>query len=421
VPNARAIELAVRAGFALGSTVSRASRFARKSYFYPDLPKGYQISQMELPINEGGAVTFEGRTVALERAHLEEDAAKSTHVGSQTRVDFNRGGVPLLEIVSRPDLRSPAEAEAYLRALRSLLMTAGVNDGNLEEGSFRCDANISLRPLGSDVFGERVEIKNVNSFRFVRLALESEIARQRAVLQSGGRVERETRSWDEAAGVTRSMRGKEEAADYRYFPDPDLPALVLDEATLERWRAEVPELPAAREARWVEAGLTEYDAGVLGQHPAVARYFDAVCAATAMEPKKVANFVQGEVLGRIGTQGLEADVPVAPAALAGLLDLLAGDTIHGQAAKKVLGLMIDEGLDAATLVKREGLAQENDAEALEAQVRAVLDANPAQVTQFREGKTAVIGYFVGQVMKASRGKANPKTVKETLERLLAGE
>ena len=421
VPNQRAIELAVRAGLAMGSTVRRDSRFARKSYFYPDLPKGYQISQLELPINEGGSVRVGDRTIPLERAHLEEDAAKSVHVGAQTRVDFNRGGVPLLEIVSRPAIRSSAEAEAYLRALRELLMAAGVNDGNLEEGSFRCDANVSLRPVGTEPLGERVEIKNVNSFRFVRLALDAEIARQKAILASGGTVERQTRSWDEAAGLTRPMRSKEAAADYRYFPDPDLPELRLAETTVERWREALPELPDARGSRWMAAGLTDYDVGVLGQHPAVGRYFDAVCAASAMAPKKIANFVQSELLGRITTDGLEATPPVDAAALAELLDLLAADTIHAQAAKKVLSSMIEEGLRAEAIVERDGLAQADDAEALDALVRTVIDAHPAQLQQYRGGKTAVIGFFVGQVMKASRGKANPKAVKGTLERLLGGE
>ncbi len=418
VPNARAIELAVRAGLALGCTIGRASRFDRKSYFYPDLPKGYQISQLDLPINEGGELRVGDRVIGLERAHLEEDAAKSQHVGNQTRVDFNRGGVPLLEIVSKPELRSPVEAEAYLRELRLVLMTIGVNDGNLEEGSFRCDANISLRPVGTETFGTRVEIKNVNSFRFVRLALEAEIARQKAVIGSGGVVERETRSWDEGSQKTIAMRGKEAAADYRYFPDPDLPAISLTDAQIDAWRSSMPELPAARHQRWLDAGLTDYDAGVLGQHPATAAYFDAVCAASAMSAKKVANFVQSEVLGHITTDGLDAELPVPAEALAELLDLLDADTIHGQAAKKVLGLMVDEGLGAKALVEREGLAQETDEGAIEASVRAVLEAHPGQVAQYRDGKTKMIGFFVGQVMKASKGKANPKAVKTIAERLL---
>ncbi|MBO6939579.1 MAG: Asp-tRNA(Asn)/Glu-tRNA(Gln) amidotransferase subunit GatB [Deltaproteobacteria bacterium] len=418
VPNEQAIELAVRAGLALGCTIGRASRFDRKSYFYPDLPKGYQISQLDLPINEGGELRVGERVIGLERAHLEEDAAKSQHVGSQTRVDFNRGGVPLLEIVSKPELRSPAEAEAYLRELRLVLMTIGVNDGNLEEGSFRCDANISLRPVGSETFGTRVEIKNVNSFRFVRLALEAEIARQKVVLGSGGTVERETRSWDESSQKTVAMRGKEAAADYRYFPDPDLPAIALTDAQVEAWRDAMPELPAARHRRWLDAGLTDYDAGVLGQHPATAAYFDAVCAASAMSAKKVANFIQSEVLGHIATDGLDATLPVPADALAELLDLLDADTIHGQAAKKVFGLMVEEGLGAKALVQREGLAQETDEGAIEASVRAVLEAHPDQVAQYREGKTKMIGFFVGQVMKASKGKANPKAVKAIAERLL---
>ena len=420
-PNRGAIELAVCAGIALKSQVQERSRFARKSYFYPDLPKGYQISQLDLPINLGGRVAFEGGELLLERAHLEEDAAKSTHERGETRVDFNRGGVPLLEIVSTPALRTSQDAEQYLRALRALMMAAGVSDGNLEEGSFRCDANISLRPLGTEEFGTRVEIKNINSFRFVRRALDAEIARQRSVLGSGGEVERETRGWDESSGTTRSLRGKELAADYRYFPDPDLPEVRVDAERIRAIRDAMPELPDALRTRWLGLGLTDYDVGVLGAHPALAAYVDAVVGDCTLPPKKVANFIQSEVLGSVQTNGLEATFPLKAKALADLLDELAQGAIHQRAAKRALECMIAEGLDAASVIAREGLSQTDDHTAIERWVDDVLQRSEVQVAQYLGGKTAVIGYFVGQVMAAARSASqspNPQTVKETVQRLL---
>ena len=435
-PNAAAIALAARAGFALGCTVARQTRFDRKSYFYPDLPKGYQISQLALPLNEGGGLTVqlpEGeRRVRLTRIHVEEDAAKSAHdaASGATLVDFNRAGVPLVEIVSEPDLRSPDEAEAYLRQLRDVLRFAGVSDGNLEEGSFRCDANVSIRPLGSETLGTRVELKNINSFRFVRDALAYEIRRQEAVVRGGGEVVRETRSWNPERGESASMRGKEDAEDYRYFPDPDLPPLALDDAWLAAREAEVPELPTALRARFArDLGMTAEDARVLGAHPALARYVEDAARTLAAEAdlplgaagKKMANVVQAELLRDVTLHGHEASFPVSAAALAALLALVEAGTINGKIAKAVLPVMRDEGLTAAAVVARDGLAQVSDTGAIDALVAEVVAAHPAQVAQYRSGKRAVFGFFMGQVMKRSQGKANPGAVKEALTAQLAQE
>ncbi|MEO0323039.1 MAG: Asp-tRNA(Asn)/Glu-tRNA(Gln) amidotransferase subunit GatB [Myxococcota bacterium] len=435
-PNGAALALAARAGFALGCTVARETRFDRKSYFYPDLPKGYQITQLALPLNEGGGLEVEfvegARRIRLARIHVEEDAAKSTHEGSAgaTLVDFNRAGVPLVEIVSEPDLRSPAEAEAYLRQLRDVLLFAGVSDGSLEEGSFRCDANVSLRPVGTEPLGTRVELKNINSFRFVRDALAYEIRRQEALLGRGGRVEQETRSWDPERGESAPMRGKEDAEDYRYFPDPDLPPLALGEAWCAARRAELPELPVALRARLVaELGLTEADAGVLGAHPALARYLEAAARSLAAASgislatagKKTANVVQAEVLRDVQLRGHEARFPVPAEALAALLALVEAGTINGKIVKSVLPRMRDEGLDAETIVAREGLAQVSDRGAIDALVAEVIAAHPAQLAQYRSGKKAVFGFFIGQVMKRSGGTANPGAVKDALHATLDAE
>ena len=431
-PNEAAIDLALRAALALGGEVRERSVFARKSYFYPDLAKGYQISQFALPIIEGGAVPMalegEARSAALTRIHLEEDAAKNLHVQGETVVDFNRAGTPLIEIVGEPVLRSGAEAEAYLRALREVLVFIGVNDGNLEEGSFRCDANVSIRPKGEERLGTRVELKNINSFRFVRKAIDHEVARQAALRESGGEVVQETRTWDERQERTVAMRGKEEAHDYRYFPDPDLPPLVVDAARLARAEETLPELPAAMRARWVETlGLTAQDAGVLAAHPAIAAYFEAVVTglgeAAGLKPakagKKAANFVMAEVLRETATEGVEARFPAAAPEVAALLALVEDGTINGKIAKEVFAKMVATGEPPKTIVEREGLAQVTDTAAIEAVVREVLAANPKQVEQYRGGKTAVLGFFVGQVMKATRGQANPKAVNEILRALLA--
>lgn len=435
VPNEQALELAVQAGLALECEVASQSVFARKNYFYPDLPKGYQISQFELPLNAGGHLDIEidGETkrIGITRIHVEEDAAKNIHgAGSSnvTLVDFNRGGTPLIEIVSEPDLRSADEAEAYLRKLRDILMFIGVNDGNLEEGSFRCDANVSIRPVGQEELGTRTELKNINSFRFVKKAIEHEIARQEGVLQSGGSIVQETRTWSEGQGKTISMRGKEEAHDYRYFPDPDLPPVVVDERRIEALRATMPELPTAKRARWqAELGLTEYDAGVLCSHPEVARYFEETVSVLAQqlgaEPtkigKKVGNFVQAEVLRHARTDGLNASFPTAAASVAELLRYVEDGTINGKIAKKVFADMVGTGKSPRQIIDEQGLAQVTDASAIEKEVRRVIEASPKQVEQYRSGKESLIGYFVGQVMKATKGAANPKVVNETLRRLLS--
>ncbi|MGB8328727.1 MAG: Asp-tRNA(Asn)/Glu-tRNA(Gln) amidotransferase subunit GatB [Polyangiales bacterium] len=435
VPNEKAIELAVQAGLALECEVASHSVFARKNYFYPDLPKGYQISQFELPLNVKGHLDIEvdGETkrIGITRIHVEEDAAKNIHgTGSRavTLVDFNRGGTPLIEIVSDPDLRSAAQAEAYLRKLRDLLMFIGVNDGNLEEGSFRCDANVSIRPIGQQELGTRAELKNINSFRFVKRAIEHEIARQEGVLQSGGTIVQETRTWSEAQGKTISMRGKEEAHDYRYFPDPDLPPIAVTQERIAELRAAMPELPEAKRSRWQrEFGLTEYDAGVLSGHPEVAQYFDEAAdkfaersgQTMAVAGKKVANFVQGEVLRHVVTDGLSASFPVLPSAVAELLSWVEDGTINGKIAKTVFASMVETGRSPKVIIEEQGLAQVTDTGAIEEQVRRILEASPSQVAQYKEGKTNLMGYFVGQVMKATKGAANPKAVNEILSRLLA--
>ncbi len=434
VPNAKAIELAVQAGLALECDVASHSVFARKNYFYPDLAKGYQISQFELPLNGKGhldiEVNGETKRIGVTRIHVEEDAAKNIHgasSGTVTLVDFNRGGTPLVEIVSDPDLRSAEEAEAYLRKLRDILMFIGVNDGNLEEGSFRCDANVSIRPVGQEEFGTRAELKNINSFRFVKKAIEHEIARQEGVLQNGGSVVQETRTWNEAQGKTISMRSKEEAHDYRYFPDPDLPPVVVSEERIEALRSELPELPAAKRARWQkEIGVTEYDAGVLSAHPAIAKYFEEVTHLFVEHSgkkgkdagKKVANFVQSEVLRHVTTSGVEASFPVAAQSIAELLGCVEDGTINGKIAKKVFATMVETGSAPKVIIDAQGLAQVTDTGAIEEEVRRILDASSSQVAQYKDGKTSVIGYFVGQVMKATKGAANPQAVNEILRRLL---
>ncbi len=436
VANGGAIEMAVRAAIALGCTVRGESRFARKNYFYPDLAKGYQISQFELPLNVKGRLDIEvdgvRKVVGITRIHVEEDAAKNLHgvgAGTDTLVDFNRAGVPLIEVVGEPDLRSAAEAEAYLKRLREVLMFVGVNDGNLEEGSFRCDANVSVRPVGAERFGTRVELKNINSFRFVRKAIEHEIARQEAELSAGGKIVQETRTWSEAQARTIAMRSKEEAHDYRYFPDPDLPPLVVTAARIDEIRASVPELPDAMRARWQkDVGVTAYDAQVLSGHPALARFFERAAEALAKASgaqwpdagigKRVANFVQGEVLRVVTTEGLVAHVPVTAEALAELCALVDAGTISGKMAKEVFAEMVATGRAAKKIVDARGLAQVSDEGAIAAAVKEALAAAPDHVAKYKAGKTNVFGYFVGQVMKATKGAANPKLVNDVLKRML---
>jgi aspartyl-tRNA(Asn)/glutamyl-tRNA(Gln) amidotransferase subunit B len=427
VLNARAVELALRLALALGCRIRTRSRFARKNYFYPDLPKGYQISQYDEPLAEGGCVEIlqggELRRIPLTRIHLEEDAGKSLHDNAPgvSRIDLNRAGVPLVEIVSEPAIASPAEAAETMRALRAIVRALGVCDGNLEQGSLRCDANVSLRPRGASALGVKTEVKNINSFRFVQRALEHEVERQRAILERGEAVVQETRLWDAERGVTASMRSKEEAHDYRYFPEPDLPPLVIEEALLSRLRTELPELPLARRLRFQEAlALPELDAAELTRERELADFFERTVAAGAA-PRAAANFIRGELLARLEDPRLALAAPVTPEALAGLLALVDTGRVSGKLAKEIFARMWEGGGSAEAIARAEGLFQESDAGAIEAEVRRVIEANPAQLAQYRAGKGKVLGFFVGQVMRATGGKANPALLNQLLRRLLDGD
>ncbi len=427
VLNQRAVELAVRAALALECTVERQSVFARKNYFYPDLPKGYQISQYDRPLAVGGRVRLSGdgpgRTVGITRVHMEEDAGKSLHdTGDMTALDFNRSGVPLIEIVTEPDLRSAADAAECFSRVRELLVALGANDGNMEEGSLRCDANVSVRPVGQAQLGTKAEVKNVNSFRYLQKALEFEIERQIDVVSSGGRVRQETRLWDSDRGETTSMRSKEEAHDYRYFPEPDLPPLDLDPAWIEAVRRSLPELPEARKARFMAAyGLSDYDADLLVRlMTGGADYFEAMIAAGA-PAKAASNWLQGEIrrrLKELGTDSL-AEVPVPAPALAELVVLADRSVVSSTVAKDVLDRMWTSGRSAAAIIEAEGLGQIGDESALTDLVAAVIARNPDAVAQYRAGRTNTFGFLVGQAMKASEGKANPKVVGDVLRKLLA--
>ena len=425
VLNGEAVRLAVRTALALSCTIRPFSRFARKNYFYPDLPKGYQISQYDEPFSERGHLEIEvdgkPKTVRITRAHMEEDAGKSVHTGLSSVVDLNRAGVPLVEIVSEPDLRSAAEAAEYLRVLRDILTFIAVNDGNLEEGSFRCDANVSIRPEGEVKLGTRVELKNINSFRFVERAIKGEIQRQAAVLDGGGRIVQETRGWSEDDAATFSLRSKEEAQDYRYFPDPDLPPLVLSDAFVEQARASMPELPREMRRRFVEAlGVSDYAARVLTGHPAVAAFFEEA-ARLHGNATKVANFFQSEVLGHVETRGLRATFPVTPAQVASLLRLVDEGAISGKQAKEVYAKIAGTSHAPEDVVKGLGMKQVSDEGEIEAVCRQIISQSPKQVEQLRSGKAAIMGYFVGQVMKATKGAANPQLVNEVMKKLLGLE
>ncbi len=427
VLNRGAVERAIRFGLAVGATVNRTSIFARKNYFYPDLPKGYQISQYERPIVEGGAIRVVTRagekTIRLTRAHLEEDAGKSLHEDfhGMSGIDLNRAGTPLLEIVSEPDMRSAEEAVAYARALHTLVRWIDICDGNMQEGSFRCDANVSVRPAGAAELGTRCEIKNLNSFRFLERAIEHEVRRQIAVIEDGGRIVQETRLYDPDRDETRSMRSKEEAHDYRYFPDPDLLPLVVPAEWIERVRAALPELPEAKRDRYVrDWGLTAYDAATLTQSREMAGYFEAVVAA-GVEPKLAANWVMGELAAALNRSGLEiAASPVTSGALAGLLARIRDNTISGKIAKDVFDAMWAGEGTADEVIERRGLRQITDTAAIERLVDEVLAANPKSVEEYRAGKEKAFNALVGQVMKATKGKANPAAVNELLKRKLAG-
>jgi aspartyl-tRNA(Asn)/glutamyl-tRNA(Gln) amidotransferase subunit B len=424
VLNRTAVEMAAAAAVALGCTVQPRSVFARKHYFYPDLPKGYQISQHSHPLATDGLVVVEtpsgGRPVRISRLHMEEDAGKSLHgAGPFTGIDFNRSGVPLIEIVTAADIDSAELAAACFSRIRDVLVAIGVNDGNMEEGSLRCDANVSVRRSPDDPLGVKTETKNINSFHYVQRALQYEIDRQIELLSSGGTVEQETRLWDSASGRTVPMRGKEEAQDYRYLPEPDLRPLEISPALVERLRQSQPELPERTRERLIAAyGLPAYDAGVLTQSPALTRYFEAVAAACG-NAKAASNWIMVEVLGRLNAEGagIEA-LRIAPEALAGLIRLVDSGTITGPTAKQVFERMFVEGGSAEAIVAAGGLARMSDERAIEALVRDTLAANPKPVEQYRAGKKQTFGFLVGQVMKASGGKADPETVARYVRDLL---
>ncbi|WP_067109610.1 Asp-tRNA(Asn)/Glu-tRNA(Gln) amidotransferase subunit GatB [Sphingopyxis granuli] len=428
VPNRECIRQAVRTGMAIDAQINKWSRFDRKNYFYADLPQGYQISQLYHPLVGEGSLTIEAdekagideaKRIAIERIHVEQDAGKLMHDQHPTMsfVDLNRSGVALMEIVSKPDMRSPAEAGAYLRKLRAILRYVGSCDGNMEEGSMRADVNVSVRKPG-EALGTRTETKNVNSVRFVMQAIEYEAKRQVEVLESGGTVDQETRLFNPDSGTTRTMRSKEDAHDYRYFPDPDLLPLELDDAFLDECRASLPELPDAKRARYEAAGISAYNAGVLTAEVESARWFDALLDAGA-EPKAAANWMTSELFGALNRLGREiADSPVGPAQAAELLGLVADGTISGSIAKQVFEIMLETGDDAAEIVEDKGLRQTSDTGAIEAVIAEVLAKNPNQLEQYRGGKEALFGFFVGQTMKAMQGKANPQVVNELLKKAL---
>ena len=427
VLNKQVVQNAIMTGLATNCKIAPRSIFARKNYFYPDLPKGYQISQFELPICEHGwlDIQVEGedkKRIGITRIHMEEDAGKLLH-GDETVgnsfVDLNRACTPLLEVVSEPDMRSSDEAIAYLKKLHQIVRYLGVCDGNLEEGSFRCDANVSIRPWGQEELGTRAELKNINSFRFIKEAIEYEIDRQAELIEDGGKVVQETRLFDSNTGVSRSMRGKEEAHDYRYFPDPDLVPLVVDEFWIESTRKTLPELPESKFKRYTEQlGLPEYDAGVLVAEKDVAEYFEA-CVDLFDDAKTCANWVMGELARRLNDNNLTiTESPISPELLVGILKRITDKTISGNIAKKVFETMWQSGKDADTIIEEQGLKQVTDTGEIEKIVDEVIAANPGQVEEYRGGKDKLIGFFVGQVMQRSNGKANPGMVNELLKKKL---
>ncbi len=429
VLNREVVRMAVTFGLAIGAAVARRSVFARKNYFYPDLPKGYQISQYELPVVQKGQLTIDlddgtSKVIGITRAHLEEDAGKSLHEDFHglSGIDLNRAGTPLLEIVSEPDLRSAKEAVAYMKKLHQMVVYLGICDGNMQEGSFRCDANVSVRPKGDPKFGTRAEIKNLNSFRFVERAIEFEIERQIDLIESGGKVVQETRLYDPDKGETRSMRGKEEANDYRYFPDPDLLPLVIDEEFIAATGAGLPELPDAKKLRFMsQYGLSAYDASVLTASRELGAYYEETVAALGGEPKLCANWVMGDLAGFLNKDGKDiAQSPVSAAQLAGLLRRIQDRTISGKIAKEVFeALWAGEG-DTDAIIEKRGLKQITDTSAIEKVIDDVIAANPDQLAQYLAGKDKLFGFFVGQVMKLSKGKANPQQVNDLLAQKLKG-
>jgi aspartyl-tRNA(Asn)/glutamyl-tRNA(Gln) amidotransferase subunit B len=429
VLNREAVRMAVKFGLACGATVAGRSVFARKNYFYPDLPKGYQISQYEKPIVEKGTLEImldDGarKTIGITRAHLEEDAGKSLHEDFQgaTGIDLNRAGTPLLEIVSEPDMRSAKEAIAYMKKVHTLVRYLEICDGNMQEGSFRCDANVSVRPVGQEKFGTRCEIKNLNSFRFIEKAINYEVARQIEIIEGGGRIKQETRLYDPDKGETRALRSKEEANDYRYFPDPDLLPVAVESAFIETVRATLPELPDQKAARYIEQfGLTAYDAGVLTASREMGDYFEAVVGQLEGHEKLAANWVMGELSGALNKDGLDITQSRTDASrLAGLLARIVDATISGKIAKEVFEAMWAEGKEADAIIESRGLKQITDTGAIEKVIDEVIAASPKQLADYRSGKDKLFGFFVGQVMKVTGGKANPAQVNDLLKKKLGG-
>ncbi|MDP2227886.1 MAG: Asp-tRNA(Asn)/Glu-tRNA(Gln) amidotransferase subunit GatB [Moraxellaceae bacterium] len=430
VLNKGAVRNAIKFGLGINAELGRTNVFARKNYFYPDLPKGYQISQMELPIVGKGFIDItldDGKTkrVNITRAHLEEDAGKSLHedFSGQTGIDLNRAGTPLLEIVSEPDMRSAKEAVAYARAVHALIRYLDISDGNMAEGSMRCDCNVSIRQKGDEAFGTRREIKNVNSFKFIEKAINSEVEWQIDELESGRKIAQATVLYDVASNRTRAMRSKEEANDYRYFPDPDLLPVVLDEALIDEIRASLPELPAARRERFVsQYSLPEYDAGVLVSSRELAEFFEATVTAANGAAKQASNWIMGDILGALNRSEKEiSESPVSPVQLGGLINRINDNTISGKIAKQVFqALWEGEGTSADDIIEKKGLKQESDSGAIEALIDEVIAANPDNVAAYRGGKDKLFGFFVGEVMKRSKGKANPGQVNEILKQKLAG-
>ena len=428
VLNKKVLEFAIKTGLAVNCSVSRYSRFARKNYFYPDLPKGYQISQFELPICEHGHldIVLDGavKKIGITRIHMEEDAGKNIHEsasgGNYSFVDLNRAGVPLMEIVSEPEMRSPQEAVEYMKKLRNILRYLGVCDGNMEQGSLRCDANVSLRPDGRKELGTKVEIKNINSFKFVEKALEYEIMRQLKVLEDGGRIIQETRLWDSVRNVTESMRGKEEAHDYRYFPEPDLVPMAVDQTSIDNIRSSLPELPDKRRERFISAfGIPEQDADLLTSEKSVADWFEEAIDLGG-QPKDVSNWIKGELMKLLNEEGKTFDECLfRPSGLVGMLKLIDNRTISGKIAKTVFEEIYRTGKDAEVVVREKGLVQITDSGAIEKAVDDIIAGNPKEVERYKAGEEKLIGFLVGQVMKTTKGKANPQMVNELLKKRLS--
>ena len=425
VLNKECVNMGILTGLALNCEIPSRCKFDRKQYFYPDLPKGYQISQYDEPICVNGHLDINGKRIGITRAHLEEDAGKLVHAGANglagstySLVDLNRAGTPLLEIVSEPDMRSSEEAKNYMEELRNIVRYIGVCDGNLEEGSMRCDANISIMPKGSKEFGTRAEIKNVNSFAALQRAIEYEIERQIEIVEEGGQVVQETRLWDDNARETRSMRGKEDAHDYRYFPEPDLMPLEISREWVEKIKAEMPELPSQKRARYQEIGLSEYDASVIVEQMGLALFFDKVLELGA-NPKTAVNFIMGEIAAYLKEDHIEiTDTKLTPENLAELISLIEKGTISNNIGKQIIIEMLKDGTKASVIVEKNGLSQISDEGAIKELVQKVVDAHPNEVEAYKNGKTNLLGFFVGQIMKETKGRANPKTVNQLLREII---